>query len=61
MSFKSLMCNGPKPDLARQHKHHAQCSKILSIFYTLEIPEQKIFMAVFDQIVENNKEKLDNE
>jgi hypothetical protein len=55
------MCNGPKPDLARQHKHHAQCSKILSIFYTLEIPEQKIFMAVFDQIVENNKEKLDNE
>lgn len=56
MPFQSLMCNGPKPEVAERHKEAAQCYRILSIFYTLEIPEQKVFMAMFNQMIENNKE-----
>ena len=54
------LCAGPDPRRAMAYKNDSKAAHILSVFYTLAKKDQLVFMAMFDQMIENNRNK-DNE
>ena len=53
------MCKGPNEKLAALHADNARKYDVLAKFYTLAREDQLIFMAMFDQMVENNRNAKD--
>ena len=56
LSFEK-MCTGKNQEKADHYKSLARFNKMMSCFYLLNISDQKVFMAMFDQMVANSEAK----